>query len=155
MDGEGNVYVIDSSHEGHVNHRIKVFDLEGRFLREWGEWGDRDGEFKHPVGIAVDGGGNVYVADSGNHRVQVFSWVAVLGLTDLRRTDLQETSTPIPAIPVSGDLVRHATFREGMVLDGAYDELTVNFGGELGIKRLNWLIAWKFFDTNTPRPRDS
>lgn len=32
-----------------------------------------DGEFKDPRGVAVDSLGNVYVVDSGNHRVQKFS----------------------------------------------------------------------------------
>ena len=84
----------------------------------------------------------------------MFAEDVVSGLTDRQRTDLQETSTGIPAVPVFGDRVRHTTFGEGMVMDGVNDELTVNFGGELGIKRFHWPFAWKLFDTNTPRPRD-
>ena len=51
---------------------IQVFDPEGRLLRKWGNDGDEDGQFSQPVGIAVDGEGNVYVVDAGNHRIQVF-----------------------------------------------------------------------------------
>jgi DNA-binding beta-propeller fold protein YncE len=38
----------------------------------WGSYGEGAGQFNYPKGIAVDGHGNVVVADSYNHRVQVF-----------------------------------------------------------------------------------
>ncbi len=82
---DGNIYVVDSD-----NHRVQVFDPDGIFLREWGGQcnlstgqvcvdpdGDGplspgDGQFQEPWGIAVAGDGRVYVADTWNHRVQVF-----------------------------------------------------------------------------------
>ncbi len=42
------------------------------FEKKWGSWGSGNGQFYHPFGIAVDAGGNVYVVDTYNHRVQVF-----------------------------------------------------------------------------------
>jgi tripartite motif-containing protein 71 len=42
------------------------------FLMAWGQQGTREGQFNAPEGIAVDGEGNVYVADTENHRVQKF-----------------------------------------------------------------------------------
>ena len=45
-------------------------DSEGRFTL--GERGSSPGRFIKPAGLAVDGDGNLYVADSGNHRVQKF-----------------------------------------------------------------------------------
>jgi DNA-binding beta-propeller fold protein YncE len=41
-------------------------------LAAWGSYGDGPGQLNNPKGIAVDGQGNVYVADSYNHRVMVF-----------------------------------------------------------------------------------
>lgn len=38
----------------------------------WGSYGTGQGQFDHPTGIAVDAAGDVYVADSGNKRVQKF-----------------------------------------------------------------------------------
>jgi len=44
-----------------------VFDLT------WGREGSGDGQFHYPIGVAVDTAGNVYVADTGNYRIQKFS----------------------------------------------------------------------------------
>jgi len=88
VDSSGNVYVADSS-----NHRIQKLDSSGTFLRTWG-WGVQDGssafqvcitgcqagilgsgdgQFDHPHDLAFDASGNIYVADSGNHRIQKFN----------------------------------------------------------------------------------
>ncbi len=39
----------------------------------WGEAGGGPGQFRGPVGVAVDGSGFVYVSDSGNDRIQKFT----------------------------------------------------------------------------------
>ena len=60
----------------------------GTFLATWGSEGSEDGQFNSPYGIAVDGSGKVYVADSGNHRIQKFSskgiFLATWGSNGLR-----------------------------------------------------------------------
>ena len=71
---DGTVYVADS-----LNHRIQAFDSEGNYLFGWGSFavGERGqapgGTFNQPWGIAVGPDGNVYVADTWNHRIQVFT----------------------------------------------------------------------------------
>ncbi len=45
----------------------------GAFLTKWGTTGSMDGQFNGPVGVAVDGSGNVFVADFGNNRIQKFT----------------------------------------------------------------------------------
>lgn len=41
-----------------------------KFLASWGERGSGPGEFKEPQGISVDPSGFLYVADTGNHRIE-------------------------------------------------------------------------------------
>jgi DNA-binding beta-propeller fold protein YncE len=43
------------------------------FLGEWGGAGVGDGEFNAPSSVITDGSNNVYVADSGNNRIQKFT----------------------------------------------------------------------------------
>jgi len=47
--------------------------LEATYVLQWGTGGSRDGQFSSPAAVAVDGSGNVYVADRWNHRIQKFS----------------------------------------------------------------------------------
>lgn len=43
------------------------------YILQWGSPGTGNGQFNAPAGVAVDGSGNVYVADTGNNRVQKFT----------------------------------------------------------------------------------
>jgi tripartite motif-containing protein 71 len=51
----------------------KVVAKHYSFVRQWESSGSGDGQFNFTEGIAVDSSGNVYVADYGNNRIQVFS----------------------------------------------------------------------------------
>ncbi len=51
-----------------------AFPSNGTWINEWGgKYGGGDGEMRSPPGITLDQEGNVYVADTGNNRIQVFS----------------------------------------------------------------------------------
>jgi len=71
-DRDGNIYVADGLGSGAGNARVAKFDKTGKFLLSWGSRGSAPGEFNSLRGIAVDAAGLVYVADAGNHRIQVF-----------------------------------------------------------------------------------
>jgi DNA-binding beta-propeller fold protein YncE len=67
-DAAGNIFVAD----GLGNSRIAKFDKDGKFVKSWGKKGTASGEFANVRSIAVDAQGNVYAADGGNKRIQVF-----------------------------------------------------------------------------------
>jgi sugar lactone lactonase YvrE len=69
-DPSGDVFVADSTYG---NSRVRKFDPDGNLFTEWGSWGQGQGQFDRPGGVAVDSAGNVYVADTYNHRIQKFS----------------------------------------------------------------------------------
>ena len=53
---------------------LLMYDLDGRFIREIGSKGSKEGQFDNPWGIAVhSSNGDIYICDYSNHRVQVFS----------------------------------------------------------------------------------
>jgi DNA-binding beta-propeller fold protein YncE len=68
-DKMGNIYVADGMG---TNNRVAKFDKEGRFLKHWGATGAGNGEFQGVKALAIDAQGDVYVADVGNKRIQVF-----------------------------------------------------------------------------------
>ena len=67
-DAAGNTYISD----GYINSRVAKVDKNGDWIKSWGEPGTGPGQFNTPHSIAVDAQGNVYVADRGNRRIQVF-----------------------------------------------------------------------------------
>jgi DNA-binding beta-propeller fold protein YncE len=69
FDQEGNLYVTD---DRHPRHQILVFDPDGRLKAQFGYFGKGEGMFAFPTDVAIDGGGNILVADSANNRLQVF-----------------------------------------------------------------------------------
>ena len=81
VDTTGHIYVADSG-----NHRIvRINDFSGTGWVEYGLpglIGNLPGQFSRPLGIFIDAGTRIYVADAGNNRLVRFSdmtgggWVA-------------------------------------------------------------------------------
>ncbi len=75
IDENGYIYVADT-----WNHRIQKFDQQGNFVISWGTLAQivtlndpaGNGVFYGPRGIAYNGQGELFVADTGNKRIQVF-----------------------------------------------------------------------------------
>src|SRR4249920_2248591 len=85
-DNQGNTYISD----GYINSRIAKTDKNGKWLKSWGEPGNKPGQLNTPHNIAADAHGNIYVADRGNRRIQVFDGEGKL-LREIR------IDVPVPA----------------------------------------------------------
>ncbi len=77
IDTSGNVYVADA-----FNHRVRKIAPDGVITAfagtgQAGADGDgaqaRDAQLRSPLGVAVDGAGNLYIADTYNHRIRKVS----------------------------------------------------------------------------------
>lgn len=68
VDLKGKIYIADAR-----NHRIQVFDTNGKFLLQWGRQGNKEGEFERPSGIVIDSSGHVFVSDYELDRIQKFT----------------------------------------------------------------------------------
>jgi hypothetical protein len=66
LGSSGEVAVAD-----YGNHRVQIFDSEGKYKRQFGTEGKEDGQFFCPSGLASDAHGNLLVTDRTN-RLQVF-----------------------------------------------------------------------------------
>jgi hypothetical protein len=72
-DPEGNIFISD----GYINSRVAKLDKNGDWIKSWGgpvmnPAAPAAGEFNTPHSIAADAQGNIYVADRGNRRIQVY-----------------------------------------------------------------------------------
>ena len=74
----GDIFVSDG-HSGQSDDpppgatgRILKFDKNGKFIKQWGEIGFRPGQFRTPHALEFDSLGRLFVADRGNHRIQIF-----------------------------------------------------------------------------------
>ena len=127
VDSSGNVYVADSG-----NNRVVKFLGNGTFVGWAGGCtsganclngvssgftcaiavcglpvsGSGNGQFSGPQGVGVDSSGDVYVADSGNNRVEKFSDVGtfLVSFGSLGRVDGQFQSPIAVAVDSSGDV---------------------------------------------------
>jgi DNA-binding beta-propeller fold protein YncE len=64
---EGQIYILDSK-----DNNIKIFQTDGSFIKTVGRGGSGPGEFQRPWIFQIIGD-KIYVADSGNRRVQIIT----------------------------------------------------------------------------------
>jgi len=70
VDTSGNVYVSDYS------STIMKFSSSGDFIEKFADRGVNPGQLNKPDDLAIGPDGKIYIADSGNNRIQVFKKVS-------------------------------------------------------------------------------
>ena len=65
----GDIFISD----GYVNSRVAKYDKNGDWVKSFGEPGSGPGQLNTPHSIATDARGNVYVANRGNVRIEVYN----------------------------------------------------------------------------------
>src|SRR6185295_596195 len=70
VNSRGDIFVSEYG----LTERVQRFSAQGATLeRVIGRAGSGDGEFNRPEGLGIDSADRLYVADSCNHRIQIFS----------------------------------------------------------------------------------
>lgn len=64
---EGKIYIVNAEF-----NRITIVDNEGHIYKEFGGFGEEDGEFNLPLSIAINDSGEIFVSDTWNRRMQKF-----------------------------------------------------------------------------------
>jgi outer membrane protein assembly factor BamB len=92
VDTAGFVYVSDTA-----NRRVEKFSGDGTFIRQWGRFGDADGQFLEPFDLDVARDGSVYVVDDTRDDIQKFDgdggFIAQIGRHGTGAGELSYTSS--------------------------------------------------------------
>src|SRR6201987_1241548 len=110
FDAADNTFISD----GYINSRVAKVDKDGNWIKSWGERGNGPGQFNTPHAIATDASGNVYVADRGNHRIQVFD-----NDGNFLRQIVIAVPVPPDAKPVIGNIPSEAQIKAGTFAPGS------------------------------------
>ncbi len=98
--------------------RIVKFSADGEYLMEWGEIGTEHGQFRTPHALEFDGQGRLWVADRGNHRLEIYDQQGTYLESRYlygRISDLFITEDDmVYAIDSESNDVRHINWRNGV-----------------------------------------
>ena len=133
----GDIFVTDG-HSGQngdppadATGRIMKFTKDGQFIKEWGRIGSAPGEFRTPHSLAFDSQGRLFVADRGNHRIQIFdqdgnyidSYYQFGRVSGLFITP----DDTLYAIDSESDQARHPNWRTGVRIGKATEDKVTGF----------------------------
>jgi DNA-binding beta-propeller fold protein YncE len=63
---------MNDGREAGSTGRIIKYTADGTFVMEWGQIGTDHGDFRTPHALVFDSRGRLWVADRGNHRIEIF-----------------------------------------------------------------------------------
>ena len=133
----GDIFVSDGHSGQNPNPaagstgRIMKFTSDGQFVKEWGRIGSAPGEFRTPHALEFDSQGRLFVADRGNHRIQIFdqdgnyldSYYQFGRISGLFITD----DDTLYAIDSESDRIRHPNWRNGVRIGHASEDKVTAF----------------------------
>jgi DNA-binding beta-propeller fold protein YncE len=118
--GQGMItaQAIEEGRAEGLTGRIVKFSPEGEYIMEWGEIGTEHGQFRTPHALEFDSQGRLWVADRGNHRLEIFdqngnyldSRYMYGRISDLFITD----DNMVYAIDSESNEFRHTNWRDGV-----------------------------------------
>ena len=112
VDNMGNVYVADFTKIRKITPEGIVSTLAGSDEVGFADGSGINAQFNQPFGIAVDAGGTVYVADTGNHKIRKITQEGIVstlagdepGFADGNGTDAQFNNPAGLTVDASGTL---------------------------------------------------
>ena len=142
---DGSIYVADGhSGQGQITDadmeeartagltgRIVKFSPEGEYIMEWGEIGTDHGQFRTPHALEFDAQGRLWVADRGNHRLEIYdqdgnyldSRYQFGRISDLFITE----DEMVYAIDSESNRLRHINWRNGVRIGPVDQDVLVGF----------------------------
>lgn len=145
LDSSGNLYIADTQ-----NHRVRTLTPDGAIstIAGTGSAGfSGDGsaamfaELNEPSAVAVDAGGNIYIADRQNHRVRLVT-------TDGNITTVAGTGDAVYNGDNGAALEMALSYPSGLALDGQGNV----FVADTGNNRVRMLSPAQTTGTGTPTP---
>ena len=110
--------------------RISKFSPDGKYIKSWGKIGVKHGEFRTPHALAFDAKGRLWVADRGNHRIEIFD-------QDGNYLESRYTFSRVSGLFIKGETVyaidsesgplNHANWRDGVRIGPVDEDRVVAF----------------------------
>ena len=110
--------------------RISKFSPDGKFIKSWGKIGIKHGEFRTPHSLAFDSKGRLWVADRGNHRLEIFDQEGKYlesRYTFSRVSGLFIKGETVYAIDSESGPLNHANWRDGVRIGPVDEDRVVAF----------------------------
>jgi DNA-binding beta-propeller fold protein YncE len=141
---DGSIYVADGHNaqgmttnqaiaEGLKNgdtSRISKFSHDGKFIKSWGKIGVKHGEFRTPHALVFDSKGRLWVADRGNHRIEIFDQEGNYlesRYTFSRVSGLFIKGETLYAIDSESGPLNHPNWRDGVRIGPVDEDRVVSF----------------------------
>jgi sugar lactone lactonase YvrE len=121
VDGAGNVFVADTGNN--TIRKVTSTGMVTTLAGSAGYSGSADGtgaaaRFHSPDGVAVDGAGNVFVADTGNNAIRKITPAGVV-------TTIVGIAAPVSAGNLPGPLPASILSPSGVAIDGSTGKLYI------------------------------